>query len=104
MIAMAKYARKPFYVDAAQVTEENLSDLADWCDGDVRTSVDKKTNEEKRYVKVRVQYPLHDRQTRAFVGDWILYAGTGFKVYTDKAFKNSFDEAPEELMVEEETA
>lgn len=88
MIDTKKFARRPFFVDAVQVTSENVEDVAEWCMGEVRTT--EQTAEEK-YVKVRVLRPLTERQTKAFVGDWVLYAGTGFKVYTPKAFEKSFE-------------
>lgn len=81
-----KYARKPFYVDAVRVTEENIDEVIEWCAGEKLTDA-----EEGVYVKVRVHRPLTERQTKAFVGDWVLYAGTGFKVYTPKAFDKSFE-------------
>lgn len=88
-IKTERYVRKTFYVDAAiQVTAENMAEVAEWCRGDVRTMDDGSS-----YIKVRVIRPMDERQTRAFVTDWVLYAGTGYKVYTDKAFKNSFDKA-----------
>ena len=85
-----RFARKPFFVDAVRVTSENMERVAEWCQGDVNT-IDTGQSEE-RYVKVRVHRPMNDRQTQAFVGDWVLYAGTGFKVYTPKAFEKSFEE------------
>lgn len=85
-----KYVRKPFEVEAVQVTEENLTEIADWCDGDIRHTADKVP-----FVKVQVARPLTSRQTRAFVGDWILFAGRGFKVYTSKAFEGAFDKSEE---------
>jgi len=81
-----KFARKPFYVDAVRVSEENIQEVAAWCQGEVLTDA-----EEGQYIKVRVHRPLTDRQTKAFIGDWVLYAGTGFKVYTPKAFDKSFE-------------
>lgn len=86
MFETVKYVRKPFHIDAVRVTAKNIDEVASWCGGDVRTS-----EENKKYVKVRVHRPLNDRQTMAFVGDWVLYAGTGFKVYTHKAFISSFE-------------
>lgn len=87
MLETMKYFRKPFYIDAVQVTADNLAAVASWVNGEVRIDKDK-----ARYVKVRVHRPLDDRQTKAFLGDWVLYAGTGFKVYTPKAFANSFEQ------------
>lgn len=79
------YIRKPFEVEAVEVTEENLEAVESWCTGEIKTD-----ERERRFVKVRVNRPLNERQTRAYPGDWVLYAGTGFKVYTPKAFKKTF--------------
>lgn len=91
MIKTNKFARKPFYVDAVQVTAENMEAVAEWCMGDVQTTVKPEGAAEEQYIKVRVHRPLTERQTKAFVGDWVLYAGTGFKVYTPRAFEKSFE-------------
>lgn len=93
-----KFARKPFIVDAVEVTDENLKDVAEWCGGDIRTQKERGgRDEDEHYIKVRVHRPLNDRQTKAFAGDWILYAGTGYKVYTARAFNNSFESAEIDL-------
>lgn len=84
-VVPTRYVRKPFEVEAVQVTTENMTDVADWCDGNIRH-----TAENAPFVKVEVHKPLTSRQTRAFVGDWVLFANRGFKVYTDKAFQSSF--------------
>lgn len=96
MLETTKYVRKPFYIDAVQVTAANISDVAAWADGEVRTD-----NNKAKYVKVRVHRPLNDRQTKAFVGDWVLFAGTGYKVYTPKAFANSFEPVSTETIMQE---
>jgi len=80
-----KFARKPFYVDAVQITEGNMQDVAKWCQGKVES-----TDAGENFIKVRVHRPLNERQTKAFVNDWILFAGSGYKVYTPKAFNQSF--------------
>ena len=85
-----KYTRKSFDVDAVQVTAENMSEVADWCNG---TIVE---NEQGNYIKVKIHRPLSERQTRAFAGDWVLFAQNGFKVYTPKAFENGFVLVPSE--------
>jgi len=79
------YVRRPFEVTAVQVTEDNLAEVADWCEGEVR-----ETAEGTKFVKVRVYRPMNSRQTRAFVGDWVLYSGRAYKVYTVRAFEQSF--------------
>lgn len=86
MIESTTYVRKPFEVEAVQVTEENIDEVREWCQGT--------TMEDSRpYIKVRVARALNERQTKAYPGDWVLYAGTGFKVYTDKAFHRTFEKA-----------
>jgi len=92
-----KYVRKPLYVDAVQVTESNFMDIARWCFGEIgnidETPVNEATEVEptKQYIHVRVHNPKNSRQTKAFVGDWILYTERGYKVYTTKAFQANFD-------------
>lgn len=82
------YVRKPFTVQAVRVTADNMEEVAVWCGGSIQVT-DKSPME--KYIKVRVQNPLTTRQTMAFVNDWVLYAGKGYKVYTPAAFGNSFD-------------
>lgn len=93
-----KYARKSFEVDAVRVTADNIEEVAAWCKGTVIVETDEQ-NKLQQYIKVDVQNVLNDRQTQAFVGDWVLYASNGFKVYTSKAFNKTFLKVtpPEEL-------
>ena len=92
-----KYVRKPLYVEAVQVTEDNFMDIARWCFGEIgnidESPVDMDSEAEplKQYIHVRVHNPKNSRQTKAFVGDWILYTERGYKVYTTKAFEANFD-------------
>ncbi len=95
MIVTNKFSRKPFHVDAIQVTYENMEEVAIWCEGEV-VAIEKDETTAEKYIKVRVYRPITERQTKAFVGDWVLYAGTGFKVYTSKAFEKSFEQVSED--------
>lgn len=88
-----KYIRKPLYVDAVRVTEENFDEIVAWCQGEVLTDDVPGQGTSRKYIKVRVHLPKNPRQTKAFVGDWILYTEKGYKVYTNKAFHASFDPA-----------
>lgn len=80
-----KFARKPFYVDAVRVSEANMEEVAAWCEGEILETSD------GRYISVQVYRPINERQTQAFIGDWVLFSGNGFKVYTPKAFDKSFE-------------
>lgn len=96
-IDTSKYVRKPLYVDAVQITNENFAEIAAWCQGEVRSNsseelvTDPGINPGATHIRVRVHNPKNTRQTKAFVGDWLLYTERGYKVYTQKAFRASFD-------------
>jgi len=103
-IQTIKYVKKPLFVDAVQVTEENFAYVAQWCQGKIRSSdgaleiapVDAiagtpGVNPHACYIHVRVHSPRTPRQTRAFVGDWLLYTDRGYKVYNNTAFEESFE-------------
>lgn len=87
-ITPVKYVRKPLFVDAVQVTPENFNEVAGWCQGEV--IVEEKPL--RQYIQVRVTNPMNPRQAQAHVNDWVLYTERGYKVYTPRAFENSFDE------------
>lgn len=92
---VGSYVRKPVPVAAIQVSDANFEDVVEWCGGIVEFT-EPKTPEDsrfvtRRYIRVNVQRPLGERQTMAFPGDWILRAGTGYKVYTHQAFISNFD-------------
>lgn len=86
--------RNPFYVLAVQVTGENMELVRDWCSGTIYTVPEKEVafpNEKpRRFIKVKVEAAKSERQTKAYVGDWVLKAGEGFKVYTNKAYMGGF--------------
>lgn len=91
-ITTERYQRNPLYVEAVQVEAENISELATWCQGQLIESGD--NADDNPFIKVRVHNPMHVRQTKAYVGDWLLYTDRGYKVYTDKAFSGLFTAAP----------
>lgn len=92
-LEIRQFARRSFEVDAVLVTEDNIALVAEWCGGEVRScaALPDSGKDVDHYIKVRVYHPLNERQTKAFVGDWVLYAGKGYKVYTQKSFEASFE-------------
>jgi hypothetical protein len=89
-IETQKFIRKPLIVEAVRLTNANFDAVAEWCQGEVATAREGRQSG-KKYIKVRVHNPKHPRQTQAFVGDWLLYTEKGYKIYTNKAFRLSFD-------------
>lgn len=92
MSEIQSYVRRQFAVQAVQVTLDNLQEVAQWCNGTVMHDGEKEGNFSRDYIKVRVQFPQNDEQTKARVGFWVVKQGRGFKVYKDKAFRNTFEE------------
>lgn len=91
MIETQKYLRKPLYVDAVRITGANFEEIAAWCQGEILHDEAQGTGPGKKYIRVRVHNPKNPRQTKAYVGDWLLYTERGYKVYTAKAFHMAFD-------------
>lgn len=90
------YKRKPIYVEAVKVTEENFTEVAHWCQGAIvgkhGMTLGNLREDTTKHIKVRVVNPQKPRQTKAFVGDWVLYSEyNGYKVYTETAFRNAFE-------------
>lgn len=85
-----KFIRKSFPVDAIQVTPENMQAVAKWCAGTIKHDGEKEGHLSRDYIKVRVAFPINERQTQAYLGDWVLKSGKSFKVYTNSAFEKSF--------------
>lgn len=81
-----KLVKKSFDVRGVQVTEENLEEVSEWCGGEVKTD-----SFGTKYIKVNVKRPLNEKQTRAYLTDWVLRSQQGFKVYNDKALQKSFE-------------
>lgn len=89
------YRRKTFSVEAVQVTEDNLDAVANWTKGKVLANEATEGAPAKFFVKVPVKRPLSERQSRAYIGDWVLKARSGFKVYTQRAFEGCFEPVKE---------
>lgn len=89
-VTPATYLRKPFEVQAVQVTVANIVDVAHWCKGELTNG--QKKNKTVTCIQVKVTNPISDKQTRAFVGDWVLKTKSGWKVYTNTAFVGCFEE------------
>jgi hypothetical protein len=92
-ITTVQYTRKALFVDAVRITKANFDDIAEWCQGEVKQTETPGKGTGKKYIRIRAHNPKNPRQTKAFVGDWILYTDRGYKVYTNQAFHASFDES-----------
>src|SRR3954466_1127740 len=95
VVETTRFIRKPLYVEAVRITNKNFDAIVSWCQGEVMQDDVPGRGRSKKYIKVDVHNPKNPRQTKGKVGDWILKTDRGYKIYTDKAFHESFH-TPEE--------
>lgn len=86
-----RYVRKSFDVECVQVTEENMSAVARWCKGSIRTTEPRNPATAKQYIHLSVPKVKDERHERAYIGDWVLRMNYGFKFYNDRAFHEAFE-------------
>lgn len=98
-LQIVRMERKVFYATAVQVTSENIVEVAEWCGGEVRTLSEPAA--QTQYVRLVTYKTTPERQARAYVGDWVMYAGRGYKSYTQKALDLTFKPAVEQAPLQE---
>lgn len=81
---MAIYQVKPVYHEAQQVTEDNLQELATWCNGHV---LFKTLPVSERQVELNKE----SKHLRAEIGDWIVKESVfHFRVYSPEGFDRKY--------------
>lgn len=78
--------RKPFDIKYVQVTEENISDVKEWCGGVVGGEGS------DVFVKVIDKNAINQRQTKAFIGDYMVWSeeSKSYKAFGKKSFHKAF--------------
>lgn len=88
-LEVKSFSRKTFDVEAVQVTDDNMPEVAKWCGGSI-----KRTGSGESYVNVPVKQPTNPEKNRnpfrAFPGYWVLKSNTGCRVYTQSGFEAAF--------------
>lgn len=90
-LATQKYVHRPLFVEAIQVTAENMVAVAEWCSGSVQIPGERSKDIPGPFIKVRALRPAHEKQTMAFEGDWVVKSDRGFRVFNNTAFEANFD-------------
>jgi hypothetical protein len=88
--------RLPFVVSGYQVTEENMSAVANWCQGHIFE------DGPNSFIRVPVDRPTNKKQTEAYIGSHVLLSvkrngEESFKVYTEEWLIKNFFEIPREM-------
>lgn len=92
-VELTSYVRKPFPVDAIRVSSENFDEVAELTGGNVQHGL--KSGRAVKFIEVPVKKVLDVKQKHAYVGDWVLQYQGGWKVYTHRAFRDSFEQVQE---------
>src|SRR4051812_36186781 len=84
------FQRRPSYVKAIQVTEENIADLAKFCNGRLK-GVEANAHHSPRILLPEYKEGNQSRQLVAYIGDWLVQTRRqGFRSYKDEAFQKYF--------------
>lgn len=78
------FIHTPLIVQAIQVTEDNMADVAEWCGGSIKYDG---IGIRRPYIDVKVNHPLRREHTMAYVGCWVTFTKQGFKVYAEDKFR-----------------
>lgn len=95
-ISTREFVASAIKIDAVQVTNENIHDLAAWCHGDVKDYSNTLLDfpDQRLYIQfIATDRQFRSRQALAFVDDWIFTHQKKFDTLQDKAFKEEFQPA-----------
>jgi hypothetical protein len=83
-VGLVRLRHKPTRVDAVEITNANMTDLAAWCRGRVRFDWRKTT----WYLRV----PTTEGWRPGYIGDWLIFGVLGeFYPVSDVVIRNSYD-------------
>ena len=91
LLQMMTYSRKPFNVNATQLTLHNAEAVVEWCGGTLELFDAKIMGTTAKLPCVNITDGAN--QYVAFIGDWIVERKRSFRVYKDRAFRATFDVA-----------
>lgn len=80
------HIRKNIVANATQVTPQNISKVADWCKGYIQTGGG------NPFIRLKETRSTsgHDRSI-AEIGDWVIRDKNGFKILTDRSFREKYE-------------
>lgn len=86
------FIRKPFDVNAVQVTLENAAEVAKWCKGKLGEADYKLMGQTVRLACVLVpgNGPKKGKMIEALVGSWVVEHNNNFRVYRANQFEQDF--------------
>lgn len=91
-----EFTRKPFHVEAVEITLQNAEDVAEWCKGVVEEIPYKLIGmtTDLPCVKVPGSGVQKGKLITALLGYWVVKHKESFRVYKPSVFKGTFDLKP----------
>lgn len=88
------YVRKPFEVEAVQITVGNVYGVAKWCNGTVELTGYKVLGSKTMLpcIKLEGNGPQKGKMVTALLNHWIVRQDENFRVYRQHSFKEAFDQ------------
>lgn len=87
-----RFERKTFVIEAMQVSLENITQVIEWVNSSGGRATLMQDDIKRPYISIDVRRPANQKQTMAYIGDWVTKSGIAFRIYTDSAFHRSFEE------------
>lgn len=87
------FTRKPLNVEAYQITEANIGDIAILSKTSVHVTPREGQNPPRLFIALTVKRFGKEKRIRAYTGDWLVWVvkgGKGFKVFHDDEFRDIF--------------
>jgi hypothetical protein len=94
-----KYDRKPFTVEAVQVTPQNAEKVAEWCGGRVEMVSTPMMGTRMDLPAVVVPGKGSNKDEIAQVGSWVVVRKNTARMYKRQAFESSFQPSVEQIEV-----
>jgi len=85
------WEKKAHSLQAVQVTEMDMEEIAAWCDGKIYIRKDE-GEEPQFYIQFTAIHHKQKQTMKAFVGDWITWSKTSqsFHHYRDTTFRRGY--------------
>ena len=91
-IVIKTYTTKPAEVHAVQITEENMIEVAKWCQGKLASEENPKdATHVSQFIRLENSLITSKRHAKGYVDDWVVKKGNSFRIFTPSNFNRDFE-------------
>lgn len=84
------FVRRPFQVQAVEITDENMAEIAEMIGGKIKDFESESGETGGRYIQLNRQ--IIPNVGKALIGWWVTVLGDNFRCYAPKVFADQFNE------------